>query len=336
MTPDPRLPVDLDALTDAYRLGEIHAIRYLPDGRMNRNWKVAADRGRFALKHLTDRDPGTVRRNLELLRHLAAKGIPLAAPIATAGGDLVCETGGNHYYLCEWIEGEHVGAEMSLAQAEHMGTVIARVHRALADPGLGLPALQPGSAPVNDPDAALAETGRFLKAAERPDQDGFDRAAAPVLRRRLDLIAASAPLRPEPGVVPGPHGWTHGDCQDWNLIWSGDRVRAVIDWDRIRFGAYAEELVRAATWQFNEPDGRIDLAKVAAFLAGYRSVQPIDGAALAEAARRRWWKMLSHCWHLDFHYDRGDGSCDDLFFSDDLLMSWWTANLDAVEAAFGA
>ena len=46
--------------------------------------------------------------------------------------------------------------------------------------------------------------------------------------------------------------------------------------------------------------------------------------------------MLSHCWHLDFHYDRGDDSCDGLFFSDDRLMSWWTANLEDVEAAFGA
>lgn len=336
MQPDPRLPADLEALTGTYRLGDLHAIRYLPDGRMNRNWKLDTDRGRFALKHLTDRDPADVRRKLGLLERLAAKGIPVAAPVATADGDLICETGGNAYYLCEWIEGEHVGAEMSRAQAAHMGAVIARVHRALAHPGLGLPPVQAIPATVNDPDAAIAETGRFLKAAERLDQDDFDRAAAPVLHRRLELIAANAPLRPEPGIVPGPHGWMHGDCHHWNLIWTGDRIRAVIDWDRIRSGPCAEELVRAATWQFNRPDGSIDLAKVAAFLAGYRSVQAIDGAALADAARRRWWKMLSHCWHLDFHYDRADRSCDDLFFSDDRLMGWWTANLDEVEAAFAA
>jgi Ser/Thr protein kinase RdoA (MazF antagonist) len=332
VTPEPDLqPADLAALASAYRLGELHEVRFLPNGRMNRNWFIDSDRGRFALKFLTDRDPAVVRRNLGLLDRLAAEGIPVAPAVATTGGDLICEIEGSAYYLCEWIDGTHPGPKMNLAQAGHMGAVIARIHEALAAPGLGLPAPQPVSATVNDPEDALAETARFLKLAdERSD------AFAPVLRERLDLIAAGAHLRPDPAATTGPSGWTHGDCQDFNLIWAGDRIGAVIDWDRIRVGSYAMELVRAAAWQFCTPEARIDLAKVAAFLTGYRTVRPIDPTVLANAARHRWWRMLSHCWQLGFHYDREDPTCDDLFFNDHRLLTWWSANLEAVESAFGA
>lgn len=332
--PYPDAPADLQALTSAYRLGGLHEIRHLPDGRMNRNWHLDTDRGRFALKHLTDRAPAALRRNLGFLDRLAAAGIPVAAPVSTFTGDLVCEIEGNAYYLCEWVDGTHPGAEMTLTQAAHMGSVIARIHDALADPALGLPAPQPVTTAVPDPESALAETERFLKLADNRAQDTFDRAAVPVLRERLALIAASADRRPSVVTATGPRGWTHGDCQNFNLIWSGDRIKAVIDWDRIRVGSYAEELARAAAYQFCTTDARIDLPKVAAFLNGYRTIRPVDPADLVNAARLRWWKILAHCWQLDFHYGRNDPGCDDLFFRDHRLITWWIANLDEVEAAF--
>ena len=339
MTPEPdfqhEVPADLEALADAYRLGELREVRFLPNGRMNRNWFVDAERGRFALKRLTDRDPAVVRRNLGLLDHLAAEGIPVAPAVATIAGDLTCEIEGSAYYLSEWIDGTHPGAEMNLVQAGNMGAVIARIHNALSVPGLGLPAPQPVQVTANDPAEALAETARYLKLADE-GEGAFDRMVAPVLRERCDLITASAHLRPDPAATTGPSGWTHGDCQDFNLIWTGDRVGAVIDWDRIRVGPYAMELVRAAVWQFCGPGAQIDLAKVAAFLTGYREVRPIDPTVLANAARHRWWRMLTHCWQLGFHYDRNDPTCDDLFFNDHRLLTWWSANLDTVEAAFGA
>lgn len=327
-------PADLEALAAAYRLGGLREVRHLPDGRMNRNWFVEADRGRFALKHLTDRDPAVVRRNLGLLDRVAEAGVPIARPLATSTGELVHETEGNAYYLCTWVDGTHPGAEMTFAQAEHMGAVIARIHEALADSALGLPVPQPVAAGVPDPGAAIAETERFLGLAIA-GRDPFDRAAVPVLRDRIELIAAHAGLRPETGSTTGPGGWTHGDCQNFNLVWSGDRIKAVIDWNRVRVGSFAEELVRAAAYQFCTPDARIDLPKIGAFLTGYRSVRSIDTGDLVAAARLRWWKILAHCWQLDFHYGRGDSGCDDLFFRDHRLITWWTRNLEAVEAAFG-
>lgn len=226
---------------------------------------------------------------------------------------------------------------MDRDRAFHMGAVIGRVHRALADPAIGLRAAAP-------PDLAattLAEARRGIgealaRIAARNEPDDFDRAAAAILTERLDLLAAHAHLRPGGQGSPAPFGWIHGDCQNWNLLWRGDRIAAVLDWDRLRFRPYGEELVRAAMYQFALPDGSVDLGNAAALVAGYRSERAIGAAALAVAARHRWWRLLTGAWHLKHHYDRGSGGVAALFFSDERLLRWWTAHLDEVEAAFAA
>ncbi|MFC9261301.1 hypothetical protein ACFT25_15970 [Streptomyces hydrogenans] len=77
-----------------------------------------------------------------------------------------------------------------------------------------------------------------------------------------------------------------------------------------------------------------DLERLVAFVAGYRSVIPLETSALLDAARRLWWKRMTDFWQLEFHYDRGDHSCDELFIADEALLHWWTERLDAVEQAF--
>jgi hypothetical protein len=110
-----------------------------------------------------------------------------------------------------------------------------------------------------------------------------------------------------------------------NIIWHNDRIAAVIDWDRIRVRPFAEEIVRTATIQFETPHG-LDLDRVAAFVAGYRSVMPITSDALADGVHRMWWKRMPNYWHLVCHCDRDDHGCDDLFLSGEALLHWWTAH----------
>ncbi|MGH3566299.1 MAG: hypothetical protein ACRDRH_09750 [Pseudonocardia sp.] len=41
-------------------------------------------------------------------------------------------------------------------------------------------------------------------------------------------------------------------------------------------------------------------------------------------------------WHLEFHYDRRDHGCDQLFLSASRFLGWWTERRDEVRAAFVA
>src|SRR4051812_21648558 len=72
---------DLSMVAPAFGLGAIHHARYLADGLMNRNWRIATDRGSFALKQIIDVPLATARRNLGVLRVLAADGVPVCWPV---------------------------------------------------------------------------------------------------------------------------------------------------------------------------------------------------------------------------------------------------------------
>ncbi|MBT2677266.1 phosphotransferase, partial [Streptomyces sp. ISL-14] len=164
---------------------------------------------------------------------------------------------------------------------------------------------------------------------------GFDKAATAALDYRRTLVFEYADRRPRSATPVGGHGWTHGDVQYRNVLWQGGELAAVLDWDRVGVRPYAEEVVRTAQVQFGV-DGVFDLARVSAFVGGYRSVVPLESSALVDGVRRLWWKRMTDFWQLEFHYDRGDFSFDDLFTADEALLHWWTDRLDQVEDAFAA
>ncbi|MEU6860314.1 phosphotransferase [Glycomyces sp. NPDC046736] len=324
-----------DAIARAYGLGEIRAVRYLANGILNRNWRLETERGVFALKELDELSPEAARQSLRLMPKLAAAGVPVVSAVPSLSGAVVVEIDGGAYYLAPWVEGGHPrGDEMDPGRSFHMGAVIGRIHRALADPVMGLRTPARPEYPVADPGKARARIQEYLALIEaRPEPDEFDRAVVPLLHERLELLAAHTVSRPEFATYE-PYGWIHGDCQNWNLLWQGDRIAAVLDWDRLRVNAYGEEIARAAMYQCVLPSGRVDLDNVRALIAGYRTESAIGADALVEAARHRWWRMASSVWHLKYHYDKGTGSADEILFSDERLLRWWTANLDEVEAAF--
>ncbi|WJK33774.1 phosphotransferase [Solwaraspora sp. WMMA2065] len=331
---------DLPLLADMYRLGEVEEVRYLPDGLMNRNWQLRTAGGEFALKLLLDAPVSTVRRNLSVAAALAAAGVPACPPVLTLGGDVVAEMDDRAYSLFGWLEGEHIaGTGLSAGQAHHLGGVVGRLHRELNDPGLRrwLPAAGAVTATVAAPGEAVAEADRYLRAIGAfASAAPFDVQTVELLRRRKALIAEYGHLRPATDQPAGPAGYTHGDLQHRNIIWRDGVVAGVIDWDRIRVRPFGEEIARTATLQFGGEAGELDLELVAAFVAGYRAVVAISDAELADAVDRLWWKRASDFWQLVFHYDRGDHSCDHLFFSGETFLHWWTANRVQVRDAFAA
>ncbi|MHC0433814.1 phosphotransferase [Streptomyces sp. O3] len=331
---------DLAELTSAFGLGMVREHRYLADGLMNANWRVDTAAGSFALKRVTDVPRDRLVRNLGVLAALAADGVPVCAPVASVSGSLVAEVGGGVWCLFPWAKGVHLrGVDLSLSQAASLGMYLGRLHLSLGRAGArGLLPSVPDTvtADVTTEERAVEKSERLSAAvAAQGTGSAFDAAAAAALDQRRKLIAAYADRRPREASPVGGHGWTHGDVQYRNLLWAGEELAAVLDWDRVGVRPYAEEVVRTAQVQFGV-DGVFDLGRVSAFVSGYRSVVPLESSALADGARRLWWKRMTDFWQLEFHYDRGDHSCDELFTADEALLHWWTDRLDQVEEAFAA
>jgi Ser/Thr protein kinase RdoA (MazF antagonist) len=334
-----RIPTDdLAELIKAFDIGEVLNRQHLADGLMNVNWRLDTAVGRFALKRVTDVPLDRLRRNLATLPFLTSHGIPACVPLPTVSGDVIAEVAGSGYCLFPWSDGEHVrGIDLSLSQASELGAHLARLHVALGrvTDDAGLPSVPASvTAEVTEPARAAQKADRLARAVSgRGSGESFDVAAGVALEQRKILLDKHAHLRPEGDAPAGTHGWTHGDFQYRNLLWSDGELVAVLDWDRLGVRPYAEEVVRTAQVQFGV-EGVFDLGRVSAFVGGYRSLIPLEPATLIDAARRLWWKRMTDFWQLEFHYDRGDHSCDDLFIADEALLHWWTERLDAVERAF--
>ncbi|WAZ21303.1 phosphotransferase [Streptomyces cinnabarinus] len=330
----------LGELIDAFGLGDVGERHYLVDGLMNANWGLDTSAGRFALKRVTDVSLERLQRNLRVLAALGADDVPVSAPSPTLSGSLVAQVDGGAWCLFPWVAGSHVrGVDLTLSEASALGGHLGRLHVSLSracDRGLlpGVP--ETITADVTSPERAVEKAER-LTAAVRDKGTGsdFDKDAAVSLDHRRVLVSKYADHRPRSATPEGDHGWTHGDVQYRNLLWEGGELAAFLDWDRIAVRTYAEEVVRTAQVQFGVA-GVFDLVRVSAFVEGYRSVVPLEPSALVDGARRLWWKRMTDFWQLEFHYDRGDFSFDDLFTADEALLHWWTDRLDQVEDAFAA
>lgn len=330
----------LAELISAFGLEEVRERFYLPDGLMNANWKVDTAAGAFALKRVTDVSLDRLVRNLGVLDSLASDGVPASAPVPTAFGSLVAEAGGGVWCLFPWVTGSHLrGVDLSLSQVASLGVHLGRLHEGLDRAcGKGLLTAVPETVPaeVTTPERAVAKAERLSGAVgNKGPGTAFDMAAMAALEQRRVLIGNHADRRPRDEVPAGRHGWTHGDVQYRNLLWEGGKLAAILDWDRVGVRPYAEEVVRTAQVQFGV-DGVFDLPRVSAFVRGYRSVVPLETSALLDGVRRLWWKRMTDFWQLEFHYDRGDFSFDELFTADEALLHWWTERLDQVEDAFAA
>jgi Ser/Thr protein kinase RdoA (MazF antagonist) len=214
-----------------------------------------------------------------------------------------------------------------------LGAVLGRLHAALA---CVLPA--PEEVPVRVTPVAVAREGigRYLAlAGERAEPDDFDRLALRRLRQRAGLLRALGHLRPDDQAPAGQARWTHGDFHHLQVLWHGGQVSAVLDWDRLGPRPLAAEVVRSGTLLFGYGHSRgLDTGRVAAFTRGYREVMPLTAAALRDAAHRLWWERLCDFWQLQWHYERGDHSCDYLFVSASALVEWGCGHRSEVSAAF--
>jgi homoserine kinase type II len=227
-----------------------------------------------------------------------------------------------------------------MAQAAEFGRLVATIHRTLGNLA-GSPALTAAVRPrakVTDPDKAIDKADRLLTViAGRSLLTDFDRRAQALLEDRIGLLGKHRQC--VPAVVdglPGAFGWTHGDLQHRNVLWSAGSVTAVLDWDRVGVRPLGEEVARTAQVQFGGEHGFLDLERVAAFVTGYRSVVPLPRADLADAVERLWWKRMSDYWIFEFHYDRDDYGPDSLLVPSERFLAWWTDRRADVHEAFAA
>jgi homoserine kinase type II len=236
--------VELTAFLRQNNIGKQDEIHAVEAGSVNSNFSVRCGGSSYFLRLYEEQDASGAAEEMSTLRVLAASGV--STPTAVASGTLSKKPAA----LFPWIEGTHACQRaVSAERARAVGASLARVHLA--------------NAPARD--------GRFDERALRARLASIDAAVYPVdrLARTLDALARDR----DRGL---PSGLTHGDLFRDNVLWDGDRVAALLDFESASRGAFVYDLaVTMLAWCYGDA---FDFELARAMVAGYESARALRAA----------------------------------------------------------
>ena len=283
--------VTLDAarvLFDQLAVGRLQELRGIAGGIENTNYFATTDQGEYVLTLFERLSHAQLPFYLQLMRHLAERGIPVPKPQANAAGDILFTVCGKPAAVVDKLRGQSQ-LQPQPAHCAKLGDLLARMHLAAQDfamqqPNLrGLPS-QNETAPLMYPHLHAAQLALLQNELAYQNE-----------------IAASA------AYAALPRGPVHADLFRDNVMFEGDALTGCFDFYFAGVDTWMFDLgVCLNDWAINHADGSHEPTRAQALLDAYQAVRPLtDGErallpAMTRAAALRFW--VSRLW--DFYLPR--------------------------------
>ncbi len=239
--------------------GPCHA-RPIAAGTVNTNFAVEGQLGGQPVRRFLRINEGKAQADVEreaaIIDHVAARGVKTPMPLRARDGRPFVGFAGQWVSLFPWVDGKTLSRnELQPTQAAAAGRALAELHLAGAD-------LEDHAEGRYEPD----EIDRRLSfVATKAKGDPALEAAVEVLRPTLQALAQER----DPGL---PLGLIHGDLFIDNVLYDGDRLAALLDFEQASWGRLAYDIaVSVLAFGFGRDDFRADVTR--AFIDGYRTVR---------------------------------------------------------------
>ena len=247
----------LGELIEDYGLVRVTASHGIAAGSVNTNYVLETPRGKHLLRIDEVKGELDVKRELDLLLFLRKLGFPCPQPVADRKGRYYHELGGKCVSLYRYIEGRVVPVErLTNERLEQAGRLLAELHTLGKQYKKGIE-----NRFSYDRVAELYADVRdrlpaYFKRIVRTLDDEVD-----YLRHYLDTKL--------------PRGIIHGDLFHDNLLFKGDKLVAMLDFEAAARGRYVFDLATAvnALCFVHEV---YDLRRFEALMAGYESLRPLS------------------------------------------------------------
>lgn len=251
----------LRALLARYEIGEPLALHPIAEGVENSNFRLETSAGRFILTVYEKRvAPADLPFFLDLMDHLAAKGIACPVPIHDREGRSLQSLCGKPAAIVSFLEGRSP-ERIDGSRCSALGATLAGLHLAVRD----FRAHRRNALSVVD----WRPLYTACAASPAPLPDGLAALIAPT----LDHLEAAWP-----GDLPA--GVIHADLFPDNVFFANDQVTGVIDFYFACDDLFAYDVaICLNAWCF-ELQGDYNLGKSRAFLEGYRAVRPLSAAEI--------------------------------------------------------
>jgi homoserine kinase type II len=284
-------PVSLDELAPwaaQFPIGRVHALTGIASGIENTNFFLSADGGEYVLTIFERLRFEQLPFYLNLMRHLAERGVLVPAPIASNSGDILHTLHGKPASIVSRLHG-HWQASPQPVHCAEVGAMLAKMHLAAQDYPLYQPNLR-GLAWWNETTPVVLP---FLSA---DNQD--------LLRAEMHFQQALAASNLYHALPRGP---IHADLFRNNVMFDGGRLTGFFDFYFAGCDTWLFDVaVTVNDWCIDLTSGQTDPARVRAMLDAYqaqRAFTPDEKQAwpamLRGAALRFWLSRLA-----DFYLPR--------------------------------
>jgi homoserine kinase type II len=274
-------------------IGTLTSLQPCAGGIENTNYFADTTQGRYVLTLFERLTHDQLPFYLQLMKHLADRGIPVPGPHGDAGGSILHTVHGKPAAVVDRLPGRHHLAP-DAAHCAMVGTMLARMHRAAAD----FPLQQPNLRGL----AWWAETVPVIVPFVTPAQRALLESEL-AFQQQFAASAACAAL---------PRGAIHADLFRDNVMFDGgpdgDRLTGFFDFYFAGVDALLFDVaVCLNDWCIDLASGRLDEPRAAAFVAAYAAERPLAGAerrslpALMRAGALRFW--ISRLWDLHLPRD---------------------------------
>jgi len=247
----------LSELVDDYGLGRLVAAHGIPGGSVNTNYLLDTTRGKHLLRIDEVKGELDVKRELDLLLFLRKQGFPCPQPLADRKGRYYRELGGKCVSLYRYIDGrvllvEGLGAE----RLEQTGRLLAELHSLGKHYKKGIEHRFTYERIADIYAGVRDRLPVYWKRIVRALDDEVE-----YLRNYLETKL--------------PRGIIHGDLFPDNLLFKGEKLVAMLDFEAAARGRFVFDLATAVN-ALCFVDDHYDLKRFEALMAGYESLRPLS------------------------------------------------------------
>ena len=277
---------EVERLLQQYALGRLRGFKGIAAGIENSNFFLTTDAGEFVLTVFERLGFAQLPFYLELMQHLARRGLPVPSPRETRAGALMAEARGKPVAIVDRLPGRWVEAPTP-AQCATMGGLLARMHLAASD----FPRFQPN----------LRGIGWWKDALVRLEPKVADH----VFHELAEEVIFQDSFFRSPQFEQLPAGPIHADLFRDNVLWDGERIGGVIDFYFAGCSLWLYDLaVTVNDWCVDAATAEFDPPRAQALLDAYHEVRPLtppehdSWRTVLRAAALRFWISRLYDLHL--------------------------------------
>jgi homoserine kinase type II len=298
-------PLHLEQLCREFALGEVVGLEENNQGVLNKNYILTTTQGTYFLKSVRTKQQERISYIAEVERFFRERSIPAVCMATLPSGERFLKIDEALYTVYPYIANTQVHAYTE-GHMRAMGKTLGSIHKAGASEVPSRLASSRFSIPERE--AVIHElTERRESILSKQVLEAIDEEFLSYIELKLKRLGERLEEPPLPSDT-----LVHGDYHDRNILFEGEDIIGVCDWEKALMAPRAYEVARALEIIcFGEGQSRVRTEQemrdsATTFMQAYNSVYALSSEELRKGIELRLYKLIHSAWIERQHYDLGD------------------------------